>query len=148
MRSITSFIYKQGLFLSWAIALIATAGSLYFSEVMLFTPCLWCWYQRIAMYPLVILLGIATVKNDRHISIYVLPISLIGLTMSIYHYLQQKVPFFDNTSGACSIIPCTGQYINWLGFITIPFLAGTAFLVISIIHILIIKSKTHGGLNK
>ena len=75
------------------IALVASLGSLYFSEVLLYVPCELCWYQRILMYPLVILLGIAAVKKDAGIVTYVLPLSIIGGSISIYHYLIQKVAF-------------------------------------------------------
>jgi disulfide bond formation protein DsbB len=140
MEKITDFIETQGIFLSWIVAFIATLGSLFFSEIMGFTPCLLCWYQRILMYPLSIILLIATIRNDRHISIYVFPLALIGLLTSGYHYIIQKMPTAE--LGACGIIPCTTQYINWFGFITIPFLAFIAFTIIASIHIFIwIRSK-------
>jgi disulfide bond formation protein DsbB len=140
MEKITDFIETQGIFLSWIVAFIATLGSLFFSEIMGFTPCLLCWYQRILMYPLSIILLIATIRNDRHISIYVFPLALIGLLTSGYHYIIQKMPTAE--LGACGIIPCTTQYINWFGFITIPFLAFVAFTIIASIHIFIwIRSK-------
>ncbi|MDQ0165114.1 disulfide oxidoreductase [Bacillus horti] len=125
---------KQGNFLSWMIATIATSGSLFFSEVMRFTPCNLCWYQRILMYPLAIILLIATVKQDRRISSYVLPFSGIGMLMSFYHYLLEKTDLFPSSDAACGLVPCTTEYINWFGFVTIPFLALVAFTLITIIH--------------
>jgi disulfide bond formation protein DsbB len=140
MEKITDFIETQGIFLSWIVAFIATLGSLFFSEIMGFTPCLLCWYQRILMYPLSIILLIATIKNDRQIALYVFPLALIGLMISGYHYVLQKTPTAE--LGACGVIPCTTQYINWFGFITIPFLAFIAFTIIASIHIFIwIRSK-------
>jgi disulfide bond formation protein DsbB len=135
MEKLKEFIEKQGLFISWAVALVATLGSLFLSEVMGFIPCSLCWYQRILMYPLSIILLIATIKNDKHISVYVFPLALIGASISVYHYILQKTPIAE--SGACGIIPCTTQYVNWFGFITIPFLALIAFVTIAVIHILI-----------
>lgn len=133
-----AFILEQGLPLAWAIALTATAGSLYFSEVEGYIPCELCWYQRILMYPLVLLLGIAAVRKDGTITVYALPMSVIGFLVSSYHYLLQKTDWFDGTGAkACSIIPCDTVYINWLGFITIPFLAGTAFLLITVVLVLV-----------
>ncbi|EGA90693.1 BdbC [Planococcus donghaensis MPA1U2] len=83
---------KSGLLLygAWFVSLIATLGSLYFSEIRGFIPCDLCWIQQIFMYPLVLVLGIATFRNDVKAAIYVLPLSLIGGTISILHYLQQE----------------------------------------------------------
>ncbi|NLP49642.1 disulfide oxidoreductase [Bacillus sp. RO1] len=127
------------------IALVASLGSLYFSEVLLYIPCELCWYQRILMYPLVILLGIAAVKKDAGIATYVLPLSIIGGTISIYHYLIQKVAFFSENSVSCGVVPCTGQYINWLGFITIPFLALIGFTSITVILFYVKKLSKKAG---
>ncbi|MDT9724918.1 disulfide bond formation protein B [Xylanibacillus composti] len=135
-----SFVLEQGLYLSWGIALAATLGSLYFSEIQKFIPCTYCWYQRILMYPLVILLGIAAVRNDYKQSYYVLPFSVLGMGMSTYHYLVQKTPWFQSAGSGCGIIPCNTAYINWLGFITIPFLALIAFTLITVLQILIIRN--------
>lgn len=118
--------------LSWLIATIAMSGSLYFSEVMNFTPCTLCWYQRILMYPLVLLLGIASLRKDTKVIYYALPISVVGIFVSGYHYLLQKTDLF-NSFGCSSGVPCSGEYINWLGFITIPFLALIAFSLVSLI---------------
>ncbi len=126
------------LFISWMVAVIATAGSLFFSEVIGFIPCELCWYQRIFMYPLVIVLGIAIIKKDTNQALYALILSSIGACISLYHYLLQKVPALS-TIDSCGIIPCSGQYINWLGFITIPFLALISFLFIIIISMIIMK---------
>jgi len=121
------------LYLAWLVATIATLGSLYFSEVRHFIPCTLCWYQRILMYPLVVLLGIASYRQDQHIKGYLLPLTLLGMVVSSYHYLEQKVPGFG-AAGLCrSGVPCSGSYINWLGFITIPLLALTAFTLISLL---------------
>ncbi|MBY6270778.1 MAG: disulfide bond formation protein B [Caldibacillus debilis] len=119
------------LFFSWCVSIVATFGSLYFSEIRQFEPCELCWYQRILMYPLTVLLGMAVVRKDFRISLYALVLSVIGGSISLYHYLIQKVPFFTENAISCGRIPCTAQYINWFGFITIPFLALTAFILIA-----------------
>lgn len=93
------------------------------------------------MYPLVLILGMATFKNDLMVPRYVLPLSLLGGSISILHYLEQKVPGFGGIKPCVNGVPCSSEYINWLGFITIPFLAFTAFLLISI-AMLIITFKT------
>ena len=123
---------RYGLYFAWLVALVATGGSLYFSEVRQFIPCPLCWWQRIWMYPQVLLLGVASYLNDSRAALYALPVSLIGLGTSVYHYLGQKVPGFLPLGSCRGGVPCSMQYIDWLGFITIPFLAGDAFLLISV----------------
>ena len=93
------------------------------------------------MYPLPIIIGIALIRKDYWMSFYTMILSSIGVVISTYHYLLQKVPFFNGPCRSCGRIPCTGQYINWLGFITIPFLALTAFVIIFICSYLIWKKS-------
>ncbi|MFD1130577.1 disulfide oxidoreductase [Paenibacillus provencensis] len=126
----------QTLYLAWIVAVTATLGSLYFSEIRGFIPCELCWYQRILMYPLSILLGISAFYNDRNIKKYVLPLSILGACISLFHYLQQKLPGFASIKPCTSGVPCNIQYIDWLNFITIPFLALIAFTFISLLLIL------------
>ncbi|MCU4998383.1 disulfide oxidoreductase [Bacillus cereus] len=127
------------LFLAWCVSFIATLGSLYFSEIMKFIPCTLCWYQRIFMYPLVLLLGVAVIKKDYSISRYSLIFGIIGSFLSLYHYLIQKIVFLSERAVSCGRVPCTGEYINWLGFITIPFLALFGFIVISICSLILLR---------
>lgn len=129
------------LFFAWAISIIATFGSLYFSEIKQYEPCELCWYQRILMYPFTVILGIAVMKKDYRISLYTMILAGIGALISTYHYLIQKVTFFTDHAAACGRVPCTGSYINWFDFITIPFLAGTAFIFIFICSYIVWKNK-------
>lgn len=128
---------NKPLLLSWITAIIATLGSLYFSEVLGYIPCTICWYQRIFMYPLAILAGIFFYYNEQMVYKYILPLSTIGMLISGYHYCLQKIPALQKFETCTSGIPCSGQYINWLGFITIPLLALIAFTIITICMILI-----------
>lgn len=139
MQTKKSDIREIYLFIAWAASVLAMFGSLYFSEIRMYEPCTLCWYQRILMYPLVVILGIAVIKKDYAISFYSLVMSGIGGCISLYHYSIQKIPFFADRAISCGRIPCTGQYINWLGFISIPFLALIAFIVIFICSFLILK---------
>lgn len=132
------------LFIAWAASIIAMFGSLFFSEIKQYEPCTLCWYQRILMYPLTVIIGIALIRKDYWISFYTMIISGIGSVISTYHYLLQKVPFFTDHAASCGRIPCTGQYINWFGFITIPFLALIAFIIIFICSYLIWKKSKEG----
>lgn len=120
------------LYWAWLVSIAATVGSLYFSEVRMFVPCALCWWQRILMYPLVVVLGVATVRQDLTAWRTALPLSLIGLGTATYHYLLQKVPGLAPPASCASGVPCNVQYIDWFGFVTIPFLAGVAFLIITI----------------
>ncbi|MBS4178385.1 disulfide oxidoreductase [Lederbergia citrea] len=130
------------LYFAWVVSVIATLGSLYFSEIKGYVPCELCWYQRIFMYPLAIILGIAAFENDTKLKKYVLPLSVFGGLISLYHYLVQKVPSFASIKPCVQGVPCNVQYINWLGFITIPFLALTAFTIISILMIVMFMKKS------
>ncbi len=125
--------------LGWITSFIATLGSLYFSEILQYTPCDLCWFQRILMYPLVIILGVGLFKKDATAARYSLILSAIGGCISLYHYGIQKIDFLGEHSASCGIVPCTGEYINWLGFITIPFLALIAFIIIFITSLTILK---------
>jgi disulfide bond formation protein DsbB len=111
------------------VAVLAMGGSLYYSEVAHYQPCVLCWYQRIAMYPLVLLLGIAAFRRDIGIRIYAIPLAAIGALIATYHYLLEWGIVPD--SGACVVgIPCTQVWFRQFGFISLPFLALTAFLLI------------------
>ena len=114
----------------------ATLGSLYFSEVLKFIPCSLCWYQRILMYPLAIILLIGLIRRDRGVFFYVLPFSVLGIFVSSYHYLLQKTDLFTHSVVCDAGIPCTTIWINLFGFVTIPFMALTAFLIITIMGVL------------
>jgi disulfide bond formation protein DsbB len=127
------FIHRYSILLSWIVALIALSGSLFFSEIMLFEPCKLCWIQRICMYPLVLILGIASYRNDRSIIPYALPLSLIGGCFSAYHYMEERIPFLAKVLPCRVGIPCNIPYFEWWGFITIPFMALVAFILITII---------------
>ena len=128
------------LYLAWVVSTVATLGSLYFSEIKGYIPCELCWYQRILMYPQALILGIGTFQNDKTVIKYALPLSVVGWFVALYHYLVQKVPGFAEIKPCKSGFPCTGEYINYLGFITIPFLALTAFSLI-ILFLLLSRKK-------
>jgi len=128
------------LYLAWIIALIATVGSLFFSEVMQLPPCVLCWYQRIAMYPLVLIIGVGIVTRDSRMKNYALPLCLIGLAISIYHNLLYYGLIPESITPCTEGISCTSRQIEWLGFITIPLLALAAFISLALC-LLLYKSK-------
>ena len=119
--------------LATMIAIGATLGSLYFSETRHFVPCEYCWYQRIVMYPLALILLIATIRRDKNIIPYALTLSLTGFAISAYHYQLQ---LFPQQSYSCGLeASCTYRWIEVFGFVTIPLLALTSFAFISMILI-------------
>lgn len=124
--------YHYGYYGALLTAWVATLGSLYFSEVRHYVPCALCWYQRILMYPLAILLAAGLLRRDRHLAYLALPFSVIGQGMSTYHYLIQKTTIFGAPTACSAGVPCSTAYINWFGFVTIPFLAMMAFMMITV----------------
>lgn len=124
----------KSLTLSWLVAVIAMFGSLFFSEVMEFIPCSLCWYQRILMYPLTLILGIAIWKNRLDVITYSFPFSILGMLLALYHLGVQYEIIPETASPCVQGVPCSAMYINWLGFITIPLLSFIAFTLINIFH--------------
>jgi disulfide bond formation protein DsbB len=125
------FFSKNGLFFALIIAIVATAGSLFYSEIAGYEPCKLCWFQRIFMYPLVILLGLACIKKDFKILIYPSSLAGIGAAISLYHNYVYY--------GGISLFPCdpfdlgtscTKVLVMEFGYITIPLMALTAFTLI------------------
>ncbi len=115
---------------AWIVALTAMGGSLYYSEVRGFIPCTLCWYQRILMYPLVAVILVGILRRDAGLPLYVLPLSVLGMSVSTYHYLLQIGVLTE--AGTCKAgVPCTVKYVNYFGFVTIPFMALTAFYMIT-----------------
>ncbi len=120
--------------LAFFVALTATLGSLYLSEVVHLIPCTYCWYQRIAMYPLVLLLGVAWIRKDPGIRHYAVPLAGIGLFIASYHYLIQRVPSLGGP--ACtSAVPCTAAWFYEFGYMSIPYMAGSAFALILVLMV-------------
>lgn len=115
---------------AFTVALVAMAGSLYFSEVKDFLPCLLCWYQRIAMYPLVVILAVGILRKDARVYQYVLPLVVVGFGIALYH-LGLYYNFFPESEQSCRAgVSCTTKYVEYFGFVTIPLLSATAFALI------------------
>jgi len=124
-------------------ALGATLGSLYYSEVAGFPPCLLCWYQRIAMYPLVLVLGVGAIRDDPEAWRYGLPLSVIGLGIAAYHVLIQYRPALDVVT-CDAAAPCTVRYVAAFGFVSIPVMAGFGFLLITAV-LLTVRTVSRAG---
>ncbi len=117
------------LWLGFAVATTATLGSLYLSEIVHLIPCTYCWYQRIAMYPLVVILGIAAIRKDHGVRIYAGALAVVGSVIALYHRTVQAFPEL-NGSTCSSGVPCTAAYFTLFGFVTIPYMALSGFLLI------------------
>ena len=115
--------------LAAAVTVAASLGSLYLSEVGDLTPCRWCWIQRIAMYPLAFVLLIGWFTGDRLVRRYAVPMAVLGLAASIWHYLLQQVPGLSDAESCSLTTPCSVTYIEKFGFISIPWMAGSVFLL-------------------
>ena len=118
---------------AWAVALVATTGSLYFSEVMRLPPCTLCWYQRIAMYPLVLILSIGIATSDPRARLYALPFAVTGWVIAAYHNLLYYKIIPEGFTTCTSGVSCTSRQLEWLGFITIPLLSLTAFTLLLVL---------------
>jgi disulfide bond formation protein DsbB len=128
-------------FAAWLVASTATLGALFFSEIMRLPPCLLCWYQRIFMFPLVLLLPLGLFPFDRKVVRYALPLAFVGMVIAAYHQLLVMGVVPENASPCTRGVPCSEVDIEWLGFITIPVLAVAAFASI-VILLLLARSRT------
>jgi disulfide bond formation protein DsbB len=131
MSKTVTFWSQYGPYLAFGTALAAMLGSLYYSEIAGFVPCTLCWYQRILMYPLTLIILIGIIKQDEYLPHYMLPFSIIGMGVSTYHYLIQ-VGLLAHPAACAVGIPCNLRYVNYFGFVSIPFMALTAFVMITI----------------
>jgi disulfide bond formation protein DsbB len=116
--------------LALGIAITATAGSLYYSEVKDLIPCDLCWYQRIVMYPLVAVLAVGVIRRDRADFWYAAPFVAIGAPLALYHWLVERVPSLSDSSSCSVVAPCTVPNFEELGYVTLAFMSMSAFLLI------------------
>ena len=131
-RQVLTSVGPLALGLAAAVATVATLGSLYYSEIADFPPCRLCWYQRICMYPLVPILAIAAVRRDRSVRWYALPLAVTGAAISIWHILVERYPSLE--SGACDPLnPCSIIWVEKFGYLTIPTMALSGFVVIGLL---------------
>ncbi len=125
------FIKDNILYIAWITAVLSMVGSLYFSEVLGLAPCSLCWYQRIVLYPLVLIIGMGIIKKDRHFYDYALPLSVIGGAMALYQNLLYYSVISASLTPCTFGVSCVTRYISLLGFIDIPLLALFASIIIT-----------------
>ena len=130
-RRVPDWASDLALPLAAAVAWVATAGSLYLSEVAGFVPCELCWYQRIAMYPLAVVLTVAALRRDREVWRTVSPLVAIGGAVSIWHIAIERNP---GLGGACDpAAPCALKWVEEFGFLTLPTMALIGFVTIVVL---------------
>jgi disulfide bond formation protein DsbB len=133
---------------AWAIALSAMLGSLFFGEVMKLPPCTLCWYQRVCLFPLPVVLAVGIVLRDRRLFTYALPFVAAGLAVAVYHNLLYWGVIPEALSPCTEALSCKTRQIEWLGFITIPLMSLGAFLAILICLLAHRARQSAGARNK
>ncbi|MFB6147410.1 MAG: disulfide bond formation protein B [Candidatus Nanohaloarchaea archaeon] len=133
LGSVEGFLHQHYRELAFLQALVAMSGSLYMSNVLGWTPCRLCWFQRIAVYPMVVLLGTALALDRDDVADYVLPLAILGIPVSIYHYIVQRISQFH--AAGCSVlsVSCSTEYTFYFGYINVPMMALTAMLAILVL---------------
>jgi disulfide bond formation protein DsbB len=121
------------LFLAWLVALAATAGALFLGEVMGKTPCVLCWYQRIAMFPLVLVLGVGLFDGDARSARYALPLAWAGWSLALYHCLVFWGVISEVLSPCRQGVSCADAELQVAGFVPIPLLSLVAFSAILVL---------------
>jgi disulfide bond formation protein DsbB len=142
LRFARDLMWGNELWLTFVVAAVATLGSLFFSEITHFVPCKLCWFQRIFMYPLAIVVPLMALAHDRRAARYVLPLPVIGIPITIYHMLiergvveQAKTCLISAPGG------CATKWIEEFGYVTIPTLALTSFVLCIIFLVFAILSE-------
>ena len=141
-REALAALGRSALWMAWIVAAVATVGSLVYSEVIHFIPCRLCWFQRIAMYPLSVILLVGAIRKEAIARFYALPLALGGLAISVWHYLTQAFPNLEG--GACDPAnPCSAKYVDVFGFISIPFMAGSGFTLIAVLLAFYVRASNY-----
>ncbi len=125
-----SILVRSTLQLSFLTASLGTLGSLYFSEVLKYPPCVLCWYQRICLYPLVIIFGTALWFNDSKYKRYAVPFIVLGALIAVYHNLLYYGFIAEALSPCTGGVPCSSKQLELYGFITIPLLSLMGFVAL------------------
>ena len=118
------------IFAAWLVAGASTLGALFFGEVMQLPTCVLCWYQRIFMFPLVLILPIGMFPFDRKVVRYALPLAVLGWLFAIFHLLLIAGIVPESIKPCAQGVPCSEKVIEWFGFVTIPLLSAMAFSAI------------------
>ena len=129
------------LFLCWLLASVSTLGSVFFSYVMGFAPCVLCWYQRISLFPLVIILAVGLFPFDKKVVKYALPLAIAGWLTALYHNLLYAGIIPESIQPCSQGVSCTEEYIDLFGFLSIPMLSLLSFTII-ITLLIVLKRRS------
>jgi disulfide bond formation protein DsbB len=133
LERVRDLIRRSALWMIFAVSATATAGSLYFSERVGYAPCEFCWFQRIAMYPLAALSLVAALRRDRSSWPYLVVLASGGLAVSLWHSLIEKVPSLSGSSSCSVTVPCTVPWFVEFGFMTLATMAASGFLAVLVL---------------
>lgn len=123
-------------FLAWLVATVATLAALFLGEVMGYTPCVLCWYQRICMFPLVLILAAGLFPFDRRVVRYALPLAGVGWLLALFHWGVASGVIPERVTPCSQGVPCTQELVVWFGFLTLPMLSVLAFSAILLLLLL------------
>lgn len=118
------------IFAAWLLASVSTLGALFFGEVMQLPPCVLCWYQRICMFPLALILAVGLFPLDLKVVRYALPLAVFGWLIAVFHMLLIAGVIPESIKPCTQGVPCSEKVIEWFGFVTIPLLSVAAFSTI------------------
>jgi disulfide bond formation protein DsbB len=124
------------LFAAWLVAAGSTLGALFFGEVMGLPPCVLCWWQRVCMFPLAVILPLGLFPLDRRVARYALPLAGIGWLFAVFHQLLVAGWIPERIRPCTQGVPCSRTVIEWFGFLTIPLLSVAAFTIIVVLLVL------------
>lgn|SRR3989338_6296298 len=138
-----SFGVRQSLYFAWVLSVIGFCLSVFYGEILLHEPCPLCWYQRIALFPLALILGIGAYRDDRGIALYAMPLALIGAALAFFQGLFDYFPGLQ-TIGMCRLgASCSQTVIRFFGFLDFPILSGLGFCLIVLFLSLAAKKPSH-----
>lgn len=123
-------------YLIWTVALVGSAGSIFLSDVIGYPPCTLCWYQRVALYPLVVIVGIGIASADSSWKKYASALTVIGLIIAIYHNLLYYGIIPEGITPCSEGVPCNARQLELFGFITIPLMSLVTFISIGVMLLL------------
>ncbi len=130
------------LFAAWGVAAVATAGSLFFSSVMGFTPCVLCWYQRICLFPLVVILARGLFPLDPGVVRYAFPVAALGWLIAAYHNLVYLGVVPEGLQPCARGVSCSEELVEWYGFLSIPLLSLLGFTIINVLLIAVSRRSS------
>ncbi len=140
---ILKFVSDKAIIYSLIVSMLATLGSLWYSEVLGFEPCKLCWFQRIFMYSQALIFIVAILKKDKNVFYYSFILSVFGGAIALYHYLLQLGLVPGTSCGVVGYsVSCAKKFVLQFGYITIPMMTLTAFLMIILFGIISKFSKS------